>query len=112
MSVLAISENRRGPYVTQWKSRLRNFLLRIDERSLDDDRSPRTGRRDDFGFGTDLRERGRHPRVSDVLLQSRRHRERREDPGLLRVLPHARRIREPGPDDVSPADFSAYQIPT
>src|SRR5256712_12780974 len=111
MSVLAISENRRGPYVTQWKSRLRNFLLRIDERSLDDDRSPRTGRRDDFDFGTEFRERGRHPRVSDVLLQSRRHRERREDSDLLPVLPNRPRIREPGPDDFIPGDFYADEFP-
>src|SRR3989475_5492960 len=111
MSVLAISENRRGPYVTQWKSRLRHFLLRIDERSLDDDRSPRTGRRDDFDFGTEFRERGRHPRVSDVLLQSRRHRERREDSDLLPVLPKRPRIREPGPDDFIPGDFYADESP-
>src|SRR2546428_3964455 len=111
MSVLAISENRRGPYVTQWKSRLRNFLLRIDERSLDDDRSPRTGRRDDFDFGTLCRKRGRHPRVSDVLLQSRRHRERRQDSDLLPVLPNRPRMREPGPDDFLPGDFYADEFP-
>src|SRR3989454_1646071 len=111
MSVLAISENRRGPYVTQWKSRLRKFLLWIDERSLDDDRSPRTGRRDDFDFGTEFRERGRHPRVSDVLLQSRRPRERREDSDLLPVLPNRPRMREPGPDDFISGDFYADEFP-
>src|SRR2546426_5695284 len=111
MSVLAISENRRGPYVTQWKSRLRNFLLRIDERSLDDDRSPRTGRRNDFDFGTQFRERGRHPRISDVLLQSRRHRERRQDSDLLPVLPNRPGMREPGPDDLISGDFYADEFP-
>src|SRR2546427_5216551 len=111
MSVLAISENRRGPYVTQWKSRLRNFLLRIDKRSLDDDRSPRTGRRDDFDFGTQFRKRGRHPPVSDVLLQSRRQRERRQDSDLLPVLPNRPRMREPGSDDFIPGDFYADDFP-
>src|SRR2546422_11368881 len=92
MSVLAISENRRGPYVTQWKSRLRNFLLRIDERSLDDDRSPRTGRRDVFDFGPDCREGGRHSRVSDVLLKWGRHHAHREVFFLLPGLPNRPRI--------------------
>src|SRR2546422_2169636 len=111
MSVLAISENRRGPYVTQWKSLLRNFLLRIDEWSLGDDRFPRTCRRDDFDFGTQFRKRGRHPRISDVLLQSRRHRERRQDSDLLPVLPNRPRMREPGPDDFIPGDFYADEFP-
>src|SRR2546426_1930522 len=111
MSVLAISENRRGPYVTQWKSRLRNFLFRIDERSLDDNRSPRTGRRDDFHFCTQFRHRGRYPRVSDVLLQSRRHRERRENSDLLPVLPNRPRMREPWPDDLISGDCHAHEFP-
>src|SRR2546422_1116334 len=111
MSVLAISENRRGPYVTQWKSLLRNFLLRIDARSLDNDRSPRTCWRDDFDFGTQFRKRGRHPRISDVLLQSRRHREPRQDSDLLPVLPNRPRMREPGSDDFLPGDFYADEFP-
>src|SRR5207249_10005168 len=50
-------------------------------------------------------------RVSDVLLQSRRPRERREDSDLLPVLPNRPRMREPGPDDFIPGDFYAYAFP-
>src|SRR5256885_12621471 len=111
MSVLAIPENRSGRSMTRRRSGFRNFLLRIDERSLDDDRFPRTGRRNDFDFGAQFRERGRHPRVSDVLLQSRRHRERRQDSDLLPILPNRPRIREPGPDDLISGDFYADEFP-
>src|SRR3989454_3425674 len=111
MSVLAIPENRSGRSMTRRRSGFRNFLLWIDERSLDDDRVPRTGRRHDFDFGTQFRKRGRHPRISDVLLQSRRHRERRQDSDLLPVLPNRPRIREPGPDDFLPGDFYADEFP-
>src|SRR2546422_1284236 len=111
MSVLAIPENRSGRSMTRRRSGFRNFLLWIDERSLDDDRVPRTGRRHDFDFGTQFRKRGRHPRVSDVLLQSRRHHERRENSDLIPVLPNGPRMREPGPDDLLSGDFHAHEFP-
>src|SRR5712691_2879153 len=111
MSVLAIPENRSGRSMTRRRSGFRNFLLWIDERSLDDDRVPRTGRRHDFDFGTQFRKRGRHPRLSDVLLQSRRHREGRENPDLRPVLPNGPRMREPWPDDLISGDFHAHELP-
>src|SRR5437899_9189063 len=107
MSVLAM---RRINCAFDEQSGLRRFLLRIDEWLLDHNRLPRTDRRHDFDFGTELCQWNRQPGIPDVLLEARRHRERGQGSDLFAVLPHGPRMREPGPDDLVTQDLDSDEL--
>src|SRR5437899_7602554 len=107
MSVLAMRGINRA---SNAESGLRRFLLRIDEWLLDDNRLPRTGRRLDFDFGTELCQWNRQPGVSDILLETRRHHERGQGSDLLAVLPHGPRMRKPRPDDLVTWDLDTDEL--
>src|SRR2546426_602054 len=107
MSVLAM---RRINCAFDEQSGLRRFLLRIDEWLLDHNRLPRTDRRHDFDFGTELCQWNRQPGVSDILLETRRHHERGQGSDLLAVLPHGPRMRKPRPDDLVTWDLDTDEL--
>src|SRR5437867_1274828 len=90
--------------------RLRDFLLRINERLLDDDCSSRSGWRDNLDLRPDPRMLYRNPRVADVLLQARRHRKRGERADLLSVFPNRPWFRQPGTNHLIPRDLDANEF--
>src|SRR5437867_5293925 len=53
----------------------------------------------------------RHPGVSDVLLESRRHAQGGERSDFLAVLPDRPRMREPRPNDLVAGHFDAHEFP-
>src|SRR5256712_2093813 len=107
MSVLAM---RRINCAFDEQSGLRRFLLRIDEWLLDHNRLPRTDRRHDFDFGTELRQVNRQPGIPDVLLEARRHRERGQGSDLFAILLDGPWMREPGPDDLVTQDLDSDEL--
>src|SRR3989475_11202816 len=107
MSVLAM---RRINCAFDEQSGLRRFLLRIDEWLLDHNRLPRTDRRHDFDFGTELRQVNRQPGIPDVLLEARRHRERGQGSDLFAILLDGPWMRGPGPDDLVTQDLDYDEL--
>src|SRR6266511_4312440 len=87
--------------------RLRDFLLRIDERLCHDRGFSRSRRGHNLYLRPDPRVLGRNPRVADVLLQAGRHRERSERANLLSVLPNRPWFWQPGTDHLIPRDLDA-----
>src|SRR6266511_2834822 len=87
--------------------RLRDFLLRIHERLLDDDCFSRSGWRDNLNLRPDPRVLDRNPRVADVLLQAGRHRKRGERADLQSVLPNRPWFRQPRTNHLISRDLDA-----